>query len=57
MIKNFELRKYFSDITYEDLSDPELLNEFKERGLIDEEDENNLADFSKGIKYSEGQFE
>ena len=57
MIKNFKLQTYYSDITYEDLSDPELLNEFKEKGLIDEEDENNLADFSKGIKYSEGQSE
>jgi hypothetical protein len=57
MIKNFELQTYFSDITYEDLSDPELLNEFKEKGLINEEDENNLADFSKGIKYSESHSE
>jgi len=57
MIKNFELQTYFSDITYEDLSDPELLNEFKEKGLINEEDENNLADFSKGIKYSQDQLE
>ncbi len=39
------------------MSDPELLKEFKEKGLIDEEDENNLADFFKGIKDSEGQSE
>jgi len=56
-LKNLRIEAYYSDITYEDLGREELLEELYEKGLIDEEDENNLADFSKGIKYSEGQSE
>lgn len=54
-IKNLKIEVYYSDITYEDLGNAELLKELKEKELIDQADETNLADFSKGIKYEEGQ--
>jgi len=54
-IKDFKLEAYFSDITYEDLKNPTLLKELKEKGLIDKEDETSLADFGKGIKVQQSQ--
>ena len=54
-IKNLKIEVHYSDITYEDLGNAELLKELKEKELIDQADETNLADFSKGIKYEERQ--
>jgi len=53
-VKNLKIEVYYSDITYEDLGNEELLSELKEKEVIDKEDETHLADFSKGIKYEEG---
>jgi len=39
-----------NDITYEDLSNEKLINELKSKGLIDDSDISNLADFGKGIE-------
>jgi hypothetical protein len=50
LITKFKIDRHYADITFEDLSDSELLEEFKEKELIDEADETRLADFSKGIK-------
>ena len=50
LIIKFKIDRHYADITFEDLSDSELLEEFKEKELIDEADETRLADFSKGIK-------
>lgn len=49
-ISNFRLTTHFSDITYEDLKDKELLSEFKQKKISDKDEENRLADFGKGIK-------
>ena len=54
-IRNLKIEVYYSDITYEDLGNKELLSELKEKAIIDKEDETYLADFSKGIKYEEKQ--
>lgn len=54
LITKFKIDCHFADITFEDLSDSELLKEFKEKELIDEADETNLAVFSKGIKITVG---
>ena len=50
LISNFKIECHFADITFEDLSDKELLNEFTEKKLIGEADVNQLAEFGKGIK-------
>lgn len=50
LITKFKIDRHYADITFEDLSDSDLLKEFKEKKLIDEEDETRLADFSKGIE-------
>ena len=49
LITKFKIDRHFADITFEDLSDSELLEEFKLKKLIDETDERQLADFNKGI--------
>lgn len=49
LITKFKIDLHFADITFEDLSDLELLEELKEKKLIDEADETRLADFNKGI--------
>jgi hypothetical protein len=54
-LKKLEIVVHYSDITYEDLGNENLLKELKEKGLIEKAEEVNLADFSKGIKYKEEQ--
>lgn len=50
LIDNFKFKIYFSDLTYEDLSDKELINELIERNLFAENEKDSLADFGRGIK-------
>ena len=49
LITKFKIDRHFADITFEDLSDSELLEEFKQKKLIDEADERQLAEFNRGI--------
>lgn len=50
MISKIKIDCHFADITFEDLSDKELINEFTEKKLIDEADINLLSEFGKGVK-------
>lgn len=50
MISKFKIDCHFADITFEDLSDTDLLNEFVEKKLIGDTDINKLAEFGQGIK-------
>lgn len=50
MISKFKIDCHFADITFEDLSDTDLLNEFVEKKLIDDTAINKLAEFGQGIK-------
>ena len=54
LITKFKIDRHYADITFEDLSDSELLKEFKQKELIDVADETRLADFGKGIKMTIG---
>ncbi|NVN96637.1 hypothetical protein HXX01_00035 [Candidatus Nomurabacteria bacterium] len=50
LVADFKLVRHCSDITFEDLSNKDLIEEFKKRELITDADINNLAEFGKGIK-------
>lgn len=50
MISKIKMDCHFADITFEDLGDSELINEFIARKLIDEADASQLANFSEGIQ-------
>lgn len=50
LVDDFKLSVQYSDITYEDLKSQEFVNELKDYNLIDESDENRLAEFGKGVK-------
>jgi len=50
LVDDFKLSVQYSDITYEDLKSQEFVNELKDCNLIDESDENRLAEFGKGVK-------
>jgi hypothetical protein len=50
LVEDFKLATHYSDITFEDLSNKNLIEEFKKRELITDYDINNLAEFGKGIK-------
>lgn len=50
LISKFKIDCHFADITFEDLSDKELLIEFTEKKLIDEADVNQLAEFGKAVR-------
>lgn len=50
LLENFKLETYYSDITFEDLNNIELINELKSRGLINTEDDEKLSTFSQGIE-------
>ena len=50
MISKIKIDCHFADITFEDLSDTDLMNEFVEKKLIDDTDINKLAEFGQGIK-------
>ncbi|MFA7010700.1 MAG: hypothetical protein WC240_05715 [Bacilli bacterium] len=50
LVDDFKLSVQYSDITYEDLKSQEFVNELKDFNLIDESDENRLAEFGKGVK-------
>jgi hypothetical protein len=49
LITKFKIERHFADITFEDLSDLELLEEFKQKKLITEADERQLAEFNRGV--------
>jgi hypothetical protein len=49
LVKQFKLEVYYSDITYEDLKNPQFVTELKESGLIDSTDEPKIAIFETGI--------
>jgi hypothetical protein len=50
LVAEFKLTLQFSDITYEDLKNNAFIQELKEIGLIDSDDETQLAEFSEGIE-------
>ena len=50
----FKITTHFSDITFEDLKNQELIEELCNRGLIEKKDLNALAEFSKGIELKKG---
>ena len=50
LLENFKLETYYSDITFEDLNNIELINELKSRGLINAEDNEKLSTFSQGVE-------
>jgi hypothetical protein len=50
LVSEFKLEVQYSDITFEDLKNKQFIEELKACGLIDEKDENQLAEFSKGIE-------
>lgn len=50
LLDGFSLKVYFSDITYEDLNNKSLLNEFKEKNIINEADVKYISDINKGIE-------
>jgi hypothetical protein len=50
LLDNFKLEADYSDITFEDLNNIELINELKSRGLINTEDNEKLSTFSQGIE-------
>ena len=52
LVDDFKLSAHYSDITFEDLKDPEFINELVEAKLIDEEDQNSLAKFGKAVEVS-----
>jgi hypothetical protein len=45
----FKINTYYSDITFEDLKNKELVNELIDKGLINSYDINNLTQLGKGI--------
>lgn len=53
LVDDFKLSVQYSDITYEDLKSQDFVNELKECNLIDESDENRLAEFGKGVKINQ----
>lgn len=50
LVEGFKLEILYSDITYEDIKNPEFQKELKECGLINDTDENQLAEISKGVE-------
>ena len=52
LVDDFKLSAHYSDITFEDLKDPEFINELVEAKLIDEEYQNSLAKFGKAVEVS-----
>ena len=49
IIDNFNLKIVFSDLTYEDMSDQELLQELTEKKILEQDELWPLADFGKGV--------
>lgn len=49
IIEKFKIKVIFSDLTYEDLSDQELVKELIEKRLLKEGEMKSLASFGKGI--------
>lgn len=52
LVDSLKLSIQFSDITFEDLKDPEFINELVEAKLIDEKDHSSLAKFGKAVEVS-----
>lgn len=50
LLLNMKIEVQFSDITYEDLKNPDFAQELKECGLIDESDLYKLAEFRKALE-------
>lgn len=50
LVEEFKLDVQFSDITFEDLRNRKFIGELKACGLINDEDENELAEFSVGLE-------
>jgi len=50
LFENFELNVFYSDITYEDLNNKELIKELKDKMLFSDEDDTLLAEFGIGIR-------
>ena len=50
LLEDFKFEVFFSDITFEDLRNEALIKELKGRGLLDKEDDENLAVFNKGVE-------
>jgi hypothetical protein len=50
LFENFELKVFFSDITFEDLNNKSLLNELKEKNIISEADIKDISDINQGIE-------
>lgn len=50
LVEEFKLVEQYSDITFEDLKNPQFINELFEINLIDTADVNNLAEFSRVFK-------
>lgn len=49
IIEKFKIKVIFSDLTYEDLSDQELVEELIEKRILNEGEMKSLASFGKGI--------
>jgi hypothetical protein len=49
IINNFNVKVIFSDLTYEDLRDNELINELTEKKILEGDEIWPLADFGKGV--------
>lgn len=50
LVKEFKLDVQYSDITYEDLTNPQFILELKENNLINADDVNELAVFGRTLK-------
>jgi len=50
LLDGFSLKVYFSDITFEDLNNKSLLNELKEKNIINEADVKYISEINKGIE-------
>lgn len=50
LVSELKLEAQYSDITFEDLKNRDFIDELIAGGLIDSDDENQLAEFSKGIE-------
>lgn len=50
LVDKFKFIVHYSDITFQDLKNKEFVQELKEAGLINSNDENELAEFARAIK-------
>lgn len=50
LVSKLEIEKFYYDLTWEDLNDEEVINEFKEKGLIDEDEMSGLKSMSKAFE-------